>query len=53
VISSALGVAVGSLNSPKIGDLPAAVMMAAFMLSSPLWLVHATVEQYRTSLVII
>jgi hypothetical protein len=53
VISSAPGVAVGSLNSPKIGDLPAAVIMAAFMLSSPLWFVHATVVQYRTPLDII
>jgi hypothetical protein len=53
VISSAPGVAVGPLNSAKIGGLPAAVMMAAFMLSSPLWFAHATVVQYRTLLDII
>jgi hypothetical protein len=36
-MSSAPGVAVGSLNSPKMGDLPAAVTMAALM-SFLLWL---------------
>jgi hypothetical protein len=52
-MSSAPGVAVGSLNSPKIGDVPAAVTMAAFMFFSPLWPIQTIGEQYLTPLDII
>ncbi len=36
VMSPAPSVAVGSLNSPNVGEAPAAVIMAAFMFVSPL-----------------